>query len=248
MVEIFGGRSVLAAISLLLGKLTRNRAQSLSISSITESHELDDRPPILFLRSFYDDQVGLEAPSLSILGRFLNLMQSKKSLDVLLLEEGTEFGPVVAVGNPMDPIPRYGAARGYFSDGSWQDGVGRLAKESSRIVICIDITDGVEWELEHIARNNYFDKTLFIVHPTNREQPKNRDLCRWLVSRLRHGASASFELNNLQDGDQSVIGFFFDKGRLCSSYSSDFTETSYLLTIRWFLRGELTAAHSVADG
>jgi hypothetical protein len=80
----------------------------------------------LFLRSFSDDAVVLAAPPSGFAYKLFGYVDRKKSLDELLLEEGTTFGPVVALGNPTDAVPPYGAARGYAKHSDWQKMVSDL--------------------------------------------------------------------------------------------------------------------------
>ena len=133
-------------------------------ASLQENQQFDARPPILFLRSFNEDQVKLAAPKLSLLGRLVTLYQAKASLDILLLEEGIAYGPVVALGNPQDSLPPYGASRGYFLDEDWKKGVAKLVKDSQYIVICLDRTEGVLWEIDLVIALGQVSKTLFLVN------------------------------------------------------------------------------------
>ena len=223
----------LAIASLLVGLAARAGARRLMISSIRESQEYDTRPPILFLRSFRDDQVHLPTPRISLLGRLVNLFQRKGSLDIVLLEEGTAYGPVVAIGQPGEPVPPYGAARGYFADGDWKKAVAQLADDSRCIVICLDQTEGVLWEFnECILKRGNGPKTLFVMNPGAREIEKNKALLQaltaWMPSKPR-------EL--LLNHDEAVLGFFFDEGKYAKvGVSGQFSEASYLLMVRWFLR------------
>ena len=229
--------SSLAILALILGRFMRAGARRLATTSMLESQGNDRRPPILFLRPFYDDQVALAPPELPLLGRLINFMQRKRTLDVLLLEEATAFGPVVALGNPTDPIPSYGAARGYFSHGDWRKGVEQLANDSLRIIICLDTTEGVLWELEHLVAQGHAEKTLCVLHPSAQDQTVNRKLRQTVISRIEATANTSFDLGKLAESDDSVLGFFFTgSGRALVGVSSEFSEASYLLMTRWFLR------------
>lgn len=226
---IVGGVTI---ASLLVGLAARAGARRLMISSIRESQEYDPRPPILFLRSFRDDQVALSPPRIPVFGRLVNLFQRKGSLDVILLEEGTAYGPVVAIGQPGEPIPPYGASRGYFHGRNWKEAVAKLADDSRCIVICLDRTEGVMWELDHLLARGHGPKTLFLMNPGTREVEKNKALVQvvtsWMPNKPR-------EL--LLNHDEPVIGFFFDEGKYAKvGVSAQFSEASYLLMVRWFLR------------
>src|SRR3974377_1406556 len=61
---------------------------------------------VLNLRSFQDDTVPLAAPPSGFVSKLFAYADRKKTLDELLLTEGTTFGPVVvALGNPTDAVP-----------------------------------------------------------------------------------------------------------------------------------------------
>jgi hypothetical protein len=117
-----------AAVSSFIGVTAQRAGRRQATSSIEEVQELDVRRPILFLRAFRDDQLFLASPKLPLISRLFGLGRGKVSLDVMLLEEGINYGPVVALGNPQDSLPPYGAARGYFDDRTWHDGVAALAQ------------------------------------------------------------------------------------------------------------------------
>ena len=227
----------LAIFCLVLGKATRTKAREVSITSLRESQQTDRRPPILFLRSFYDDQIALAAPKLPFLGGLATFLKRKGSLDILLLEECTVYGPLVALGNPYDPLPPYGAARGYFSNNNWQKGVEQLANDSHRIIICVDITEGVLWEVEFLIRQGHTKKTLFLMHPRARDPVVNKNFRQEIISRIRSKDIKPLYLGDLKEKEEPVIGFFFkENGDVNIGVSYEFSEASYMLMIRWFLR------------
>jgi hypothetical protein len=100
-------------------------------------------------------------PFLARIGRWL---AGIRNLDYLLLEEGTPYGPEVAIGNPSDNLPPYGAARAYLDHKTWQGAVVDLAMQSRAIIICIDDFEGVWWEVENVVAR-HIDKALVLVHP-----------------------------------------------------------------------------------
>jgi hypothetical protein len=144
----------------------------------------DTRKPVLFLRAFADDQVELPAASLGFLGTLLSLGRHRKTFDELLVEEGTLYGPVVALGNPKDKVPPYGVARGYFHNTEWKKAVSDLARDSVLIVLWIDDTESVWWEVEHIFQNGYADKTLFVLPPKHRFADKDKTMLPRLMQHL----------------------------------------------------------------
>ena len=221
------------------GALTKNAGRRAARTSVLELYKLDKRAPILFLRAFGDDQVRLAPPKLSFLGYCYDLGQRESNLDALVLEEGTDYGPVVALGNPKDPMPPYGAARGYFHDEDWQSAVARLAEASSAIIICLDDTEGVWWEVDHIAANNMLqEKTLFLIHPRYSAITENQNILHKVAQRL----ALSDDFAQARSPQESVIGFFIDGNHsLKVAYSNTFSRVAFLMIMRWFVRTRFTA-------
>src|SRR5262245_3952035 len=204
--------------------------------SLDELQEVDMRAPVLFLRAFKDDQVPLKPGRLGAFGRVLELGRRPNSLDQLLLDEATPIGPVVGLGNPDDKRPPYGAARGYFDHKTWQEAVADLANNAVMIVICIDDTDGIWWEVEHLMGRRHLNKTLFVLHPRYAGASENAAILQRIAERgsLALGTAAG------ETASQSTIGFFQDRsGGTCVVRSSTFSRFAYLLTLRAFIRERL---------
>jgi hypothetical protein len=235
-----------ASVCVAGGAWTRNSARRAARLSILELRKLDARVPILFLRAFRDDQVSLAPPRLSLLGYLYDLGRADPKVDVLLLEEGTEYGPVIALGHPSDPVPPYGAARGYFDNQSWQEAVARLAQVSSAIIICLDDTDGIWWEVDHIVANNMMEKTLFLIHPRNFGLAENNNLLLKVTQRVGLSDDLKEKLGSYLTHPKSpqgrVIGFFIDQHHsLRIARSVTFSRFAFRMILRWFMRTKLEA-------
>jgi hypothetical protein len=154
------GRSFFA-----IARALRRIALRRSLRSADAARRDDSRPPVLFLRSFRDDQVKLSGARLPFQLRFFDPGTEAGTLEALLLRVMTPVGPVIAIGNPSDPIPPLGAARSYLADRQWQDVVRNLIREARLVVVGLDDTQGLRWELSEIAAQGAFEKTLVIVPP-----------------------------------------------------------------------------------
>jgi hypothetical protein len=228
--------SIMLPVLIVSANQLLHRAQKDIRFSIEKITATDPRPPLLFLRAFRDDQVTLDLPHYTPLGRLFAISMPKLSLDHVLLTEGTLYGPMVALGNPRDSLPPYGVARGYVANEHWQDTVRQLAQLSQAIVICVDDTDAIWWEIEHLVGHDHLKKTLFLFHPKFRSQADNHRLISHLLAKLPIDDKQS---NSLLDeaGCGNLIGFFFDADdNLFCGGSGLFTMFSYLLMTRWFLR------------
>lgn len=146
----------------LLGEWIRNGARWQARAGFAERIGRDNRKPILFLRSFTDDQVRI--PGTKWLRRVALGELGRRRLDHILVEDYSAHGPVVAIGRPGDADLPFGAARLYVPDDQWQDAVKRLADAAAHIVIVADETAGVQWEVETLLAHHR-RKTLFLASP-----------------------------------------------------------------------------------
>jgi hypothetical protein len=202
--------------------------------SLEQAQATDRRPPVLFLRSFRDDLVPLAAPKAGFVYKLFNYTKRNKSLDQLLLEEGTALGPVVALGNPRDTVPPYGAARGYAQHRDWRRMVADLMEAASAIVICVDDTENLWWEMEHVGENKYLNKSLLLLHP----KYQGVDAASELVGRIERlfGLSVGGSAPRLGN----VMGVWLDETSVARvGLASHFSRAHYLLMLRWFLRSKM---------
>ena len=229
--------SVLSAVTANALLDSVRRQMKLSIDELVKA---DPRPPILFLRAFYDDQVALPQPRYRWIAKLMILGLRPTPLDQLLLEEATPYGPVVALGNPRDRFPPYGAARGYFENKDWQQAVTDLARDARTIVLCLDETDSVWWEMGHIEGNDYLQKTLFVLPPRYADAQQNRAVALRLIEHLRitdQGARTDLAAVVARG---NMIGLSVgDDRRVTLFTSTSFSRFAYLLLIRWFVRTRL---------
>ena len=222
-----------------------NRVRDRVRFSIEQLTKVDTRPPLLFLRSFRDDQVGLQRSRLTWLGRALSVGLRPQPLDEILVEEGTLYGPVVALGNPRDKIPPYGAARGYFDNKDWQEAVTDLAERAVAIIVCLDDTASLWWEVELIVTRAFLDKALFVVPPQLQQPAAKRELLNRLFGQL--SATLWSGADRLAPepvaaliGAGETIGLFVTAGGDVEMFqSTSFADLSYLGMVRGFLRSRL---------
>ena len=124
----FISASIFAVISALLRIFARRFAR-VSAENLISS---DQRPPILFLRSFKDDQVLLARPKRGLI-RGILAEPLRPMLDHALLEEFTPLGPLVAIGVPGAAAP-FGASRTYVDEDEWKNVVAELATAARAVV------------------------------------------------------------------------------------------------------------------
>jgi len=119
----------------------------------------DNRPPILFLRSFRDDE------RLQVAEAFRPLFDS--SLEARLANHFARLGPFIAVGSPRQKIMPIGARRFQLSDEEWQDAIKKWLDESQIIIYMAGITHWALWELSQVVAKGLAYK-LIIVFPQTR--------------------------------------------------------------------------------
>ncbi len=126
----------------------------------------DTRPPVLFLRSFADDQLRFSQPWWNVFGRWIDLWSFRRNVDETMIDEIAQYGPVVALGMPGETNIPFGASRYYSSHDDWQRIVTDTAKRAHAIVIGAGDSPGVRWEYDLLARERLLDKTLMLFPAT----------------------------------------------------------------------------------
>ena len=149
----------------LVARASAQVARRFMRRSLEEAQTLDTRPPVLFLRSFLDDQVALTATRFRLEQWLFDATSRRTNLDHIVMVEGSALGPTVALGDPSDAAPPYGAARGYFDHSDWQEAVARLCDDAAAIIMTLDGTEGVAWEVDHLKDRNHRAKTLYLLRP-----------------------------------------------------------------------------------
>jgi hypothetical protein len=171
--------SLLTALSglvlLVLGALSVRLARIWARTSATRQRRRDRRPPILYLRSFYDDALPLPAV-LTARRPFLELFLPRGSdpFEESVAWELAPYGPVVAIGQPGRPLSSLGAARDRLSAEEWQLGVAARMAEARAVVMVIGATDGVRWELGHIVAAGRLTRTIFVFPPVPADALRDR--------------------------------------------------------------------------
>lgn len=222
------GIFVLVTIAALLRWLARTSART-SLEAIGAS---DNRPPILFLRSFGDDQVKLRRAARGAFHGLLSLGEPSPRFDHLLFEEATPIGPVVAIGMPGRPAP-FGAARAFVHENEWKEVVASIAGAARAIVVVLDDTDGVLWELAHIRAAGHEQKTLFVLPP---RLANAADARRLLARELSAAGSMAVAVPDFNPHEVCIGWYRTGAGRLKVLTATSTASASYVAALRWALR------------
>jgi hypothetical protein len=218
-----------------LGRLMLALARRTMRRSLQDVQNEDERAPILFLRSFLDDMVALTPRRFLFEQWLLDGTSRSMTLDYLILSEGTEYGPTVALGNPDDPAPPYGVFRGYFDHASWRRAVADLSERSSAVIVALDATEGIDWEISHIVSNQFVSKTLFLLAPGDVGSERGE----LLLGRVLRACGQPHKVDLPATG-QRVIGFWTNAdGNMELLMVATPDVYAYLVAIRLFLRTKL---------
>jgi hypothetical protein len=180
-VDALGGSSgssarlVLAALLVLGGHLAFYLGKRLAARRIWNPHDSSDpRSPILFLRSFADDQLGFKRRPWDLVGRWFDLWSFRRNADEMLIDEIAQFGPVVALGQPGEKLVPFGAARYYSAHGAWQAIITETARRAQAIIIVAGDSPGVLWEFELLAKESLVARTVLLFRPGADARNSNR--------------------------------------------------------------------------
>lgn len=137
--------------------LTARRYFQVSADSLLA---VDKRNPILFLRSFDDDEkVKFSASEKAILDF---------SLETRLSNHFTYFGPFIAIGSPKQPLPVPGAARVLLADSEWQPRVMGWMSRASLIIMYSGKTHWVNWELAKVLETDRVQNLILMIPERHR--------------------------------------------------------------------------------
>ncbi len=134
--------------ALLAWRLWR-RTQRMEAPDAAEAMAADQRPPILYLRSFADDgavalEEGKDWFSRAKIAALVQPTTPEQELAAIL----STVGPLIAIGRPGESWPELGAARLYVPDDQWQARVLALMDQAGLVVLRLGNSLGLRWEVE----------------------------------------------------------------------------------------------------
>lgn len=157
-----------------VGMRVTNRGRRHFVPTGLDVLEDDPRPPVLYLRPFDGDgaefQISnslhlrlLERGTWRQLSMFTRLLRTNEQF---LVRAFRRIGPLVAVGDPSARLPRLGAVRVYARDGEeWKLVVGALAARSRYVVLQVDLSSGLLWEVAFLAAKVPLDQLILMLPP-----------------------------------------------------------------------------------
>lgn len=228
IIEVIGIASL--GFFLSWARQLRRFSQRFTVESFDVVTGDDSRAPILFLRSFKDDHLSLELAKPPFLVRALDPSSSPESIEFLVQKNLDYMGPLICIGNPKDQAPPPGAARKYLKDLEWQDSVLKLMMDSAYIIVGVDSTEGLLWEIESIKAHGHLYKTLFIFPPRQSSQVP-------LVEMLFTQFGVVIPAEPFWCNAKLVGMFSTSTYHLILITASRVTELEYELCLRYFISG-----------
>jgi len=154
-----------------------NLSKRLRRISFEELLSKDPRNPILLLRPFSYDNLEIKKFSLAeLLVPHLSPNFYKRISRYSVEEEISKIfytiGPLIAIGRPGEKLPPAGAVRVYADNLKWQSKVIELAKRSKLVIIIIDNSPGLLWELQNIPTIIGIERILLLLPPNKKERRK----------------------------------------------------------------------------
>jgi hypothetical protein len=135
-VLIFVCISPFAGYALAYGRRLRSK-------SGTEAMADDPRPPVVYFRSFEDD----DRPAYEGLAAAFSPFRWGRTQEEEIVQSLQGLGPVVAIGNPKESTPLAGAARLYIRHEDWRAVAHQLLEEAALVVYRQGLTPGLVWEI-----------------------------------------------------------------------------------------------------
>jgi hypothetical protein len=134
-----------------------------------------EAPPIVYLRSFEDDDVQL-ANVVSARRPFLEFftLRGRDAFEESVAWELSCYGPVLAIARPGHSHVSLGAARVHLHDDEWRGVISEQIDHAKAIAITIGRTPGLAWELTHIVQSGHLGKTVLLVPPVDPDEIRRR--------------------------------------------------------------------------
>jgi hypothetical protein len=216
--------SLLGIPLIVYGKQSYKRGKLLNARSADNLLSKDTRPPVLYLRSFIEDEttsseigpsglVEIAVKSLVVSGSTVFSYFFNKSEEEHLANIFRKLGPCIAIGIPGEQLPPLGMARMHLPEEEWQAKVQELLSRARAVVLRAGHTKNFWWEVDQAIKLVRPERLLFLLpfptHPAlaGRESSRyvkfRKDIEQHLPCKLPefHGAS-------IEEGSLTGVLFF----------------------------------------
>jgi hypothetical protein len=222
------GRQVALSLGLLaiglwviVDSKLRRKMHSLAAYQFPELPTGDNRPPVLLLRSFTDDE------SLVVKGKwgwrqFLPKVKFIRFEEVLARSIWIE-GPVISIGQPDDKEPPPGAIRHYAGEGDWHPKVEAHIAGCARAYIIVGTTNALAWEFAQVLRLQRQNAVSLVLPPVEDLGVVNR----WYDCRDAFGARELWPALSTEQILRTLLIRFLDDGRVLTFSGRKRNEANY---------------------
>ena len=224
---------ILAFIGVRLAILVQSGARKLSSLSVGKALGDSKQRYILYLRSFTADETILPKPRLPLLSKVMSLRPFPVHLEEELFDVTDGYLPLIAVGRPGVSQELTGglAYREYLKDENWQTYVREKILAADSIVLLINTTEGVLWELENVISHSAFAKTIFLIDPRAKDNELWQNLTKRIIPIFARAAvlAPDFQFAG------HPIGFYFSRDKLVEIENTNWSATSYRTAFSHYL-------------
>lgn len=163
-IQLLHGSAGYASLELLVARMLvaglRARRRRLTAPSGEQVLADDPRPPVVWLRPFELDGALLRPPVRPSwrrgAPRFAIASLSSYGIRPPTYEEHLtralrDVAPVIGLGDPVETLPRRGAARIYVDDADWRSTIAELLARDGTIILHLGDSPRLRWEAQQVA-------------------------------------------------------------------------------------------------
>ena len=190
--------------------------------SLEDLLSIDKRLPIVYLRSFKDDNSFVEQ-KLHIPGQGISNIRGNYTMEDVVVSVLRNRGPVVAIGIPGERLPPSGAGRVYVDDDKWREVIRDYISKARHVIVLLGETSGLSEEYRYILESRKLYQTIFLFPKDCKSQKSlwskivatiglqiidNRDLpnSKTMAAIFRRNGDAVF-INGNSDYDKDSLQF-----------------------------------------
>jgi hypothetical protein len=161
---------VVSMIGIKLSLTVQSAARKLGAITAHDVLKHPEDKYILYLRSFEADDTRLPRPRLPLLSRLMSPWPIPSRVEEELFDVADGYLPLIAIGRPGKIHETAGglAYREYLSDDVWRSYIDDKIRHAQLIVMLLNTTEGVLWELNNVLSQRVGAKALFFFDPKAR--------------------------------------------------------------------------------
>ena len=208
-------------------------AKRFGAQSVADVLRASDDRFLLYLRPFTADGVPLPKPKLPPVSALFSFRAFPTQLEEELFDVSDGYLPLIAIGKPGDGPSGGRAHRTFLRDDEWQAYVLDKIRRAEAIVMVIDETEGVRWEIDRVMEQAATDKTLFFFNPAARDPEIWSRLSQIALTALTaHGRVAPGFAFSAQP-----LAFSVEAGRVTEYVNAHWSAVSYRTVFSEYLSG-----------